>query len=339
MATAAIVTQPTEPTDPNADTASRNDSLRYGARLAASVLLAFAVSAALHLPEGFWAVMSALIVVRPSTGSTLVAGWDRIRGALTGTVLGLAAVAARRFVPGAETASLVPMLLVTLLAFAAGLWPAMRSAPISALIVVTSGGIAGHSAWQVALLRALEIGIGVAAGLLVSLADVRSRATRSFRAAAAAMLLRLADEMMDPAADEGARNAADAERRAAMRRLAGLAEAADREAGLLGRKRREADPERHRRTARLLGRTAHDAALFRRLRSLARDASAEAQERADAAASLRAVAAALSAESVSAPAPKILRAIRPTAEAANVAEALLAQDLHALVRNEGLGPP
>jgi uncharacterized membrane protein YccC len=60
------------------------ESLRYGARLAAAVLLSFAVSALLRLPEGFWAVMSALIVVRPDTGSTLGAGWDRVRGALGG---------------------------------------------------------------------------------------------------------------------------------------------------------------------------------------------------------------------------------------------------------------
>ena len=59
-------------------------SLRYGARLASAVLLSFAASALLRLPEGFWAVMSALIVVRPDTGSTLGAGWDRVRGALGG---------------------------------------------------------------------------------------------------------------------------------------------------------------------------------------------------------------------------------------------------------------
>ena len=144
------------------------ESLRYGLRLASAVLLSFVVSALLHLPEGFWAVMSALIVVRPDTGSTLGAGWDRIRGALVGTALGLAG-AGLRHVGGAH--ALAPLVLVTLLAFAAGLSPALRSAPISALIVVTSGGIAGHSAGQVALLRALEIGIGIAAAVLVSLVD------------------------------------------------------------------------------------------------------------------------------------------------------------------------
>ncbi len=233
------------------------------------MLLAFATSALLHLPEGFWAVMSALIVVRPDTGSTLGAGWDRVRGALVGTALGLAATALRHVDGAAEVA---PLAWVTLLAFAAGLTPSLRGAPISALIVATSSGIPGHSAGQVALLRALEIGIGVAAALLVSLLDLRLRATLRFRAAARRTLRAQADALVaDPAAPD--REAADAERRSALRQLAVLADSADREAHLLARKRHRPELERHRRSARLLSRLASDTALFARLRASGSDAA------------------------------------------------------------------
>ena len=242
-----------------------------------AVLLAFGVSAALRLPEGFWAVMSALIVVRPSAGSSLNAGWDRMRGALAGTVLGLAGVGLRHATSGSELASgLVPLVLVTLLAFGAGLTPALRSAPISALIIVTSGGIPGHTAGQVALLRALEIAIGVGAALLVALLDARSRATDRFRFAVAEQLRAMAATLpIDPTQrpDPAAPAAAAESRRAAIRELVILAGSADHETRWL-RLRRSAtggprQPDRHRSSALLVARTGSDIALFERVRQLA----------------------------------------------------------------------
>lgn len=318
------------------------ESLRYGARLAAAVLLAFAASAALHLPEGFWAVMSALIVVRPDTGSTLGAGWDRIRGALVGTALGLAGAAWRHAGGGLD---LAPLVLVALLAFAAGLSPTMRSAPISALIVVTSGGIAGHSAGQVALLRALEIGIGIAAALLVSLVDLRSRATLRFRAAAAAHLRALADALVD--ATSGATpDAADAARRTALRQLAMLADAADRETRVFAGRARAGSAERHRKSARLLSRITGDAALFARLRPAGATAAREGEADASslriehaAAKRLRQIAEALAGRRPLAEPPPVLgEADLAPAGDARVAWRLLDDDLAALTRLEKLGP-
>ena len=324
---------------------ARADALRYGARLGGAVLLAFAASAALRLPEGFWAVMSALIVVRADAGSTFGAGWDRIRGALAGTALGLAGVALRRH--GGSGTELTSLLLVALLAFAAGIWPALRAAPISALIIVSSGGIAGHSAWQVATLRAVEIGIGVAAALLVALIGHRGRARAHFRAAAAAQLRALAASLDTPPHAD-AREAADAERRTSLRRLAVLADAADREARLVGWRRRELDRERHRRTARLVSRTASDVALFERSARFAptpaaaggareeddghRAARARAVERLHAAAA--AIESATAFEGTARAKPS--RAGDPTGpRAQDWALALVEGDLLGIVRNEG----
>jgi uncharacterized membrane protein YccC len=312
------------------------ESLRYGSRLAAAVLLAFAASALLRLPEGFWAVMSALIVVRPDTGSTLGAGWDRIRGALVGTALGLGG-AALRHVGGMP--DVAPLVLVTLLAFAAGLSPSLRSAPISALIVVTSDGMAGHSAGQVAWLRAVEIGVGIAAAMLVSVVDFRSRATLRFRVGAAAHLRALADALRDEPAP-AAREATEATRRAALRQLSILAESADREARVFDGTQVAADPDRHRRSARLLSRITSDTALFARLRgpqAAASDVAASASIEDAAVDRLRLAAEALAAAQPGVAATLLLSpADRASTSETPVALRLLAEDLDALMRLERL---
>jgi len=70
----------------------RTPQARHGWQLLAAVAISYLVSNGLGLPESLWAVMSALIVVRPTTGSSLGVGWDRVRGAGLGAVFALAGV-------------------------------------------------------------------------------------------------------------------------------------------------------------------------------------------------------------------------------------------------------
>ena len=51
----------------------RAASGRHGLQLGVAVVLSYLASAAAGLPEGFWAVMSTLIVVRPETLARFVA--------------------------------------------------------------------------------------------------------------------------------------------------------------------------------------------------------------------------------------------------------------------------
>ena len=107
---------------------------RHGVQLALAVLAAYAVSASFGLPESLWAVMSALIVVRPNTGTTLSAGWTRLAGTLFGTLAGIAGVWLRHH--GASL-PVVTLSVVAGLAFASavvfgtgilfGLAPALRA--------------------------------------------------------------------------------------------------------------------------------------------------------------------------------------------------------------------
>jgi uncharacterized membrane protein YccC len=245
---------------------------RHGVQLAAAVALSWLASAALHLPEGFWAVMSALIVARPTAGSTLGAGWDRVRGTFAGTALGLAGAWLAHHGAGSSTAVLG---MITLVAFASAVVPGMRSAPISALIVLTSSGIPGHSAFDVALMRVLEITIGVAVGLGVSLAGLAAQARHRLQVACAIVLRQIAAQcrqgLESPPGGLEARDAAAGRLRLALRELTILAMAADREETLMARWRRAPTAERakldglHQRRVRLLARIAHDAGSFVRL--------------------------------------------------------------------------
>jgi uncharacterized membrane protein YccC len=248
---------------------------RQGLQLAAAVLLSYLASAALRLPESFWAVMSALIVVRPSTASTIGAGWDRVRATAAGAGTGLAGVWLQHQLGTDSTAATLG--IVAFLAAASAWRPSMRSAPIAALIVLSSGGMAGHPALQVAGLRMAEIAIGVASGLAVSLAGVASGARARFDASCASVMRKMAEQVqrdlpgrLPVAAQE--KEAAAGQLRLALRELAVRATIADREIDLWRRLTslwRSAGPRSDAGhctvTARLVARTAHDTASLGRL--------------------------------------------------------------------------
>ena len=245
---------------------------RHGLRLAIAVVAAYTVSSALQLPESFWAVMSALIVARPTRGTTLGAGWDRVRGTTLGTLLGLAAVWFHLEWLGPSMWPPVLVALVATVAFTSALAPALRGAPISALIVLTAGGIAGHSALEVAELRSIEIGIGIACGVAVSLLLFATDARAAFDARCAKWLRTIAAATRDELTRDDVEPADDRERRVestrdALRELAMLAVGADREHRLLDlfRPTRTQAPSLRKAQARLMTRIASDRTAFVRV--------------------------------------------------------------------------
>ncbi|HEX7442181.1 MAG TPA: FUSC family protein [Caldimonas sp.] len=246
----------------------RREDMRHGLQLVAADGIAYLLAAALALPESFWAVMSALIVVRSTAGSSFGVGWNRVRGTVAGTLLGLGGVWLRHHGVDAAMGTLA---IVAVLAYFSALTPALRSAPIGALIVLTSADAVGHSALGVALLRVAEIAIGVGAGIVVSLVGLGARAHARFDAACAAVLRRTAAQVRRDlgvvASGTDEREAAVAELRLALRELAILGMSADREARLFafGASGRPAGTEERSRKARLVARIAHDAGSFGRL--------------------------------------------------------------------------
>jgi uncharacterized membrane protein YccC len=239
---------------------------RHGMQLAAAVIAAYACSAALRLPEGLWAVMSALIVLRPTASATAGAGWDRVRGTLAGTAIALLAVAVLH---ADRSTPLLLLAVVLATAVCAGLYPSLRSAPVSALIVLSAAADPAHPVLQLALLRSAEIALGVAVGLAVSWALPVMSSRRRFQARCALVLREIAGEVQRGLAPSPAAGQEKSLLRHELRALAVLAVNADHEArlaGFLRRRRPEAaDSDRHQRIAQLLARTAHDAALFARI--------------------------------------------------------------------------
>src|SRR5258705_11165994 len=59
----------------------RHAELRHGLRIAAAGVLSFALAQALALPQGYWAVFTAVLGVQGSVGGALKASGDRLVGA------------------------------------------------------------------------------------------------------------------------------------------------------------------------------------------------------------------------------------------------------------------
>ena len=168
-----------------------------GLQLAASVALSFLASGLLGLPQGFWAVMSALIVMRANPDATLDAGRDRVLGTVAGAFAGVAGIALFGDRGHAPVASLA---IVCALAFLTAVRPALRSAPIAALIVLAATGSATQGPLHAALLRTAEIATGVVTSLVVAWL-ARHLGTRARPAAACAQLLRQLEQQLRLPAD------------------------------------------------------------------------------------------------------------------------------------------
>ncbi len=196
----------------------REGHVWHGLQLVGSIALAYAATLALSLPEGQWAVMSALIVGRSDAGATLGAGWQRLGATIFGALVGVAGAALMQV--QLAPPALVTLALVAALAMATADRIGWRSASIAALIVMGAAGRPGVSALAVAALRTLEVGLGACAAMAMAwLANHLSTTTRPI-AVVVELLGQLAKQVEDAVnADAVTRLARSAEVRATQRRL------------------------------------------------------------------------------------------------------------------------
>ncbi len=137
-----------------------------------AAVLSYALSAALHLPEAYWAALSAVIVSRPLPGAAVQAAADRLAGTLLGAGLGCALSFGRLWaVPDTLLLAATLLPLGALIAWR----PGYRTAPIAAVIVLAASP-AGHGPVAAALLRIAEIGLGAGIGMAMSWALLPARA-------------------------------------------------------------------------------------------------------------------------------------------------------------------
>jgi uncharacterized membrane protein YccC len=142
------------------------------ARLLIAALLSYAVAQALHMPQSYWAAITALVIVQATVGATLGAGIDRIVGTLIGAIVG-AVVAMGRY-HGVSDLVLLAVALMPLSILAA-VRPTYRIAPVTAVITLLAGGDL-QAPWIPALHRVVEISLGTAIGIIVSIVVLPSRA-------------------------------------------------------------------------------------------------------------------------------------------------------------------
>lgn len=158
--------------------------LRLGLRITVAGVLAFVFSHLLELKQGYWAVLTAVIVVQANVGGSLKAASDRLIGTLAGGAYGVVIIT---LIPAQDTmwrgASLILALLP--LAIAAAFRPGLRVAPVTAIIVLLGATTQTGGALPSVIERVIEIAMGSAIAFAVSLFVLPTRAHAQLAAAAA----------------------------------------------------------------------------------------------------------------------------------------------------------
>ena len=243
----------------------RRAELRHGLRIATAGLASYVLGNALNLPQSYWAVFTAVLVVQGSVGGSWKASVDRLLGTLLGAAYG-AAIAT--VVPHDNPVMVGVALAISLtpLAVLAAFNASFRVAPITAVILLLGSSSSTEGPILAALLRTAEVALGGFVGMAVSFFVLPARAHALMGGAANRVLQRLAELFSnlidgllgenDPAAIVGQQNAV----RVALTALENVSDEAARE-------RRnyltdDADPEPVTRTLR---RVRHDLVLIGRV--------------------------------------------------------------------------
>ncbi|GGF02998.1 FUSC family protein [Aliidongia dinghuensis] len=230
---------------------------RLGLRMLVAGMAAFFVAdVLLNLPQSYWAVLTAVIIMQASLGGALKASVDRIVGTILGALWG---VIVGFIVPHGGSWLLATTMLATLapLSLLVAFRPAYRIAPATAIIVLLGSSSQEAGPFLPALHRVLEIIIGSLVGLAVALLVLPARAHRLLADQSSTVLSVLAEQIgelpprLAGRADAAAWQRIADRRRKAQEKAETLADEAKRE-----RRNRLADtpdPEPLTRTLRRLG--------------------------------------------------------------------------------------
>jgi len=117
----------------------------------------------LKLPQGFWAVMSSIVVMQTDAKATISASWMRVAGTFVGALVGglfLALWGYHIWLFGAAVG------LVVLVCAFLRLMESYRIAAVTVAVVMLMGSPA--SPWMTATYRFLEVSFGILISLLIS---------------------------------------------------------------------------------------------------------------------------------------------------------------------------
>jgi uncharacterized membrane protein YccC len=167
------------------------ETVKQAIKTAIAGVISLAVTNLFHLPQGYWAAISALIVMQSNVGATLTASRTRLAGTAVGAVVGGLSVAIWHMkMPGANMLGFA--LAVAIAFYVCGLLSladSQRLATVTVAIIMLAG--LTSSAWVIALHRFAEVALGILIALLVSLTLWPNHARRSVRQGLAATLTKL----------------------------------------------------------------------------------------------------------------------------------------------------
>ena len=137
--------------------------LKHPAKTALAATVSLIAYQGLHLSHGYWAVISAVIVMESNLGRSMLASASR----LVGTAIGAAVGAVVYFTLGRSPPAFFLAICITLyICVAARLEGSMRLAGVTTSIVMLIGE---ESAWRAGLDRFADVALGVIAAVSVSL--------------------------------------------------------------------------------------------------------------------------------------------------------------------------
>jgi len=142
-----------------------NAQLRQAVRVAIGTAFTYAAARLLQLPQGYWAVFTVIIVMQGSIASTLGAAADRLAGTIAGAAIGGVATIAIQH--GDATTGVALTLVVAVTAFAAAVRPQLKTAPVTAAIMLLTQPPDFNTETFV-LHRVLEIALGAFVGVATS---------------------------------------------------------------------------------------------------------------------------------------------------------------------------
>jgi uncharacterized membrane protein YgaE (UPF0421/DUF939 family) len=139
--------------------------VQQGLRTALAAGLSFWLTQLLHLPAGYWAAISAIVVMQSEVGATVVASRDRLAGSAMGAFVGwLTAMVWRHNLVAFSLAVFLVMVLCSLLRYKnAG---RLGGVTVAIIVLIPHAG----AVWRVAVERFLEVAFGICISLAVALA-------------------------------------------------------------------------------------------------------------------------------------------------------------------------
>jgi uncharacterized membrane protein YccC len=166
--------------------AAATENAKQAIKTAIAGVVSMYIAMLFHLPEGYWAAISALIVMQSNVGATLSASRTRLAGTAVGAVVGGAFVALwGDSIPGFALAVAVAYFLC----FVLRLPDSQRLATVTVAIIMLIGRPAAP--WTVALHRFIEVSVGILIALVISLTLWPNHARRSLREGLAEALVKL----------------------------------------------------------------------------------------------------------------------------------------------------